>query len=214
MTLRGVPIVLASASPRRRELLELDGAIVRVVTPAIEDSGAEFGGGDASRLVASLAWFKAAQVLGRPEVREGTPPGRWLVAADTMCVLDGRAIGKPENETAAREMLESMSKRAHEVLTGVCVIDLAGDGRRLFVDRAVVSIGALDERAIARHLADGRWRDRAGGYHFGDARRAGWPIECEGDETTVVGLPMVKLRRMLAGAGAGAGAGAAGRGAA
>ncbi len=201
MTLRGVRIVLASVSPRRRELLEREGAVVRVVPPPIDDSGAPFGGGDPETLVASLAWFKAAQVLDHPEVRSGEPRASWLLAADTVCVIDGRIAGKPATEAEASEMVRSMSDRRHAVFTGACLVDLGAGDRRLFVDRAEVELGPLDERAVREHLSSRRWEGRAGGYNFSEARDAGWPIRCAGDETTVMGLPMRRLAEFFAGVG-------------
>lgn len=198
MTLRGVRFLLASSSPRRRELLEADGAIVRVVAPAIDDSGADFGGGDPERLASSLAWFKAAQVMTAAEWRSKDARSDWLLSADTICATDGRVFGKPVSEDDARAMIESMCGRTHQVFTGICLLERPDDRRHLFVDRASVTIGRLDDGLLQAHLRGGNWRGRAGGYNFAEVRSAGWPIDCDGDETTVMGLPMARLRRMFA----------------
>lgn len=195
--LMGEPVLLASSSPRRRELLERAGAEVIVAAPAIDDAAAPFGHGDARRLVLSLAWFKAAQVLTDPAAMTARSRARWLIAADTVCALGGRILGKPTSGEEARRMIEALGGRGHRVLTGVALVELTTGARRLFVDEAKVSVGTIPTRLLETHLSQERWRGRAGGYNFDEVRMAGWPIDCEGDETTVTGLPMRLLLPML-----------------
>ena len=187
MTRRSV--VLASQSPRRRSLLESAGYDVVTRLPMVDDAAVDVHGSNVSRLVESLAWFKAAQVSGELDGAVA------IVAADTVCDVDGRVLGKPADRSAAKSMLEAMSGRSHTTRTGVCV--RVGRRRVLFHDASVVSVGRLAEDVISAYLDSGDWRGKAGAYNLSERMAAGWPIECEGDPTTVMGLPMRKLVPLL-----------------
>ena len=144
-------------------------------------------------MVLSLAWFKAAQ-LGPPADAFAS------IAADTICVAAGRILGKPADRAQAREMLGLLQDGAHQTLSGVCIVLRNGE-RRFMVDAARVEIGELDPLAIEGYLDGDQWGDKAGGYNLADRQAAGWPIRCEGDPGTVMGLPMRRLQpwlRMLA----------------
>jgi len=193
----GAAILLASGSPRRRSLLESAGFEVIVAVPPIDDAAAPIAERNERRLVEALAWFKAAQVLRDPAAASARTSAATLLAADTLCVVDGVVIGKPRDECEARSMIESFAGRRHEVMTGVTLVDLARGTRRVFSDVAIVSLGAIDPLLLAAHLSSGRWRGRAGGYNFAEVVDEGWPIACEGDPTTVMGLPMRQLAPML-----------------
>ena len=95
-------------------------------------------------------------------------------------------------------MLAALRDETHETITGVCLISLA-DGRRwLLVDRATVRYGHVSDKEIDRYVRSGEWRGKAGAYNLQDRFSAGWPIECEGDPATVMGLPMRRLQPWLA----------------
>jgi septum formation protein len=119
--------------------------------------------------------------------------GTWVLGVDTDVAIDGRLLGKARDEAGARERLAALSGRAHEVLGGVCVIEATGEGgilqERTGVDRTVVRFHELDEREIARYVASGEWRDRAGGYAvqgLGSSLVAG----LQGELANVIGLPI------------------------
>jgi len=194
---RDAVILLASASPRRKRLLESIGFEVVVVPPAIDDAAAPIAERDLRRLAGALAWFKAAQVLRNPEAATARARARWLVAADTICDVDGVALGKPRDEREAAAMIDAFRERRHAVHTGVCLVDLRRDDRRLFTDTAFIELGALDAARRDRHLRSGAWRGRAGGYNLEEVVDAGWPITCEGDPATVMGLPLRRLEPLL-----------------
>jgi len=192
-------IVLASASPRRRSLLESIGFDVVVVPPGIDDAAAPIAERDLRRLVEALAWFKAAQVMRDPRATHAGTTARWLIAADTVCDVDDRALGKPLDERQASDMLDALVERRHAVHTGVCLIDRLDGRRHLFVDTAQVTLGSLSAEQRRIHLARGAWRGRAGAYNFSEVVDAGWPIECDGDPATVMGLPLRRLAPLLEG---------------
>ena len=190
------PVWLASRSPRRRRLLAEAGVAVRLRPAEIDDGDLSPGDVSAAHWVAALAYLKGrwvADALLRAGERRGT-----ILAADTVCVHDGRILGQPASADEARRMLAALRDETHETITGVCLISLA-DGRRwLLVDRATVRYGHVSDKEIDRYVRSGEWRGKAGAYNLQDRLSAGWPLECEGDPATVMGLPMRRLGPWLA----------------
>ena len=176
------PLVLASGSPRRSELLRAAGITFRVCAPAVEEWPYE--GGEPAEYADSLARAKAESVGGER-----------VVAADTIVVIDGRVLGKPGGAEAAEEMLGSLSGRSHEVITAVAVKDRYG--LRSAQDSARVTFRELSEPEIRDYVASGEPLDKAGGYGFQGAGRQ-FVERLEGDPETVIGLPLRLLRSLLA----------------
>jgi septum formation protein len=177
-------LVLASASPRRRELLAMLGLEFAVVPAAGDEAG---GGGAPGELVTAIALGKARQVAaGRS--------GDTVIAADTLVFLDGAPLGKPADERDAAQMLARLSGRAHEVYTGVAVL---GGGRETAeFCRTRVRFRALDADEIARYIRTGEPMDKAGAY--GAQGRGAVFIEgIEGDFFNVMGLPLCLLANLL-----------------
>jgi septum formation protein len=210
-------LVLASRSPRRQMLLHENGLRHDAEHPGFEDSVLERGQVSADQWIASLAYLKAWARAGEPGAS-----GKLVIGADTACILDGRLIGTPRDAAEAEEMVRAFIGREHEVLTGVAIIDLrygasvagaladetstpvapvTAPARRMFVERARVRLGKLSEEQIRAYIASGAWQGKAGAYNYRDALAAGWPLTCDGDVTTVMGLPMNALRKQLAAMG-------------
>ena len=180
-------IVLASASPRRRELLEKVGVENLVIIPAKSELPAPEGASpdEAVRLIS----------LGKArEVAEQCPPGDVIIAADTVVSIDGRILGKPQGEGTAADMLRELSGRVHEVYTGVTVI--SGGEERVECERTAVRFRPLGEDEIAAYVATGEPMDKAGAY--GAQGRGALLVErLDGDFFNVMGLPVLRLSRML-----------------
>ena len=87
-------------------------------------------------------------------------------------------------------MMQGFVGTTHEVATGMCVLDRRTGARRIFVDTARVTLGALSDAAIADYAASGAWRGKAGGYNYAERVAAGWSLQCVGDPETVMGLPI------------------------
>lgn len=192
-------IVLASSSPRRQLLLERAGHTAVAILPRIDDSGMTIRPDRARADCASLAWFKAAQVWGQQDSwPEEAQRARVIIAADTVCVLDGKILGKPAHAKEAGAMIEGVMGKWMKVVTGVCLIDLATGSRNLFADEAALRIGDCTRERLEAHLESGSWRGRAGGFNLEEIAAAGWPVECTGDRTTVIGLPMSAVSLRLA----------------
>jgi septum formation protein len=201
----GRPLVLASASPRRRELLEAAGFRPRTQAADLEDDAVRVRFLVPEALVEALAAFKAARVASL--LGEAGEADAVVLAADTLCFDGERPVGKPRDAAAAAEFLRSWRGRPHRTVTGVCIL---ADGRRtLFADRAVVEVGDLDDAEIDRYVASGAWRGKAGGYNLAERIAAGWPIRCDGDPTSVMGLPMRRVEPLLRSIGCGTGGGPA-----
>lgn len=183
------PIILASQSPRRRELLGLYG-IPFVVDPSQADE--EHVQGTGAQRVQKLAQLKCAEVAARH-------PGRMVLAADTLVCVDDEILGKPKDEQDASRMLHLLSGRAHEVHTGVCL--RLPDGRQLCgVDTTRVFFLPLSEQSIRRYIATGESMDKAGAY--GIQGRAGiFVSHIEGSPSNAIGLPLGLLTRFLTQAG-------------
>lgn len=198
-------VVLASASVRRRELLEAAGYPPAVIVPHIDDGPLRVRPDRAGEDCCALAWFKVAQVLRRRRVLAATAPNaRIVLAADTVCVLGAQVLGKPATPDAARSMLMAESGSMQTVVTGVAIHCLATGRRFLSSDQARVSFGALSPEMVDAHIASGAWSGRAGGYHIDEVLHLGWPLACEGDPSTVSGLPLrmvLPILRRLLGAG-------------
>lgn len=186
-------VILASSSARRAKILAGAGVGARIIAPYMDDAQVPLEVRDPCAFVMSLAWFKARVVLG--QIAQGerggsdAPLPRWLVAADTMCVHDGKVIGKPSDSAHMRQMLRSFVGRDHDVVTGVCIVDRTTNARQLFFDSAQVHLGALTDATVDAYDASGAWQGKAGGYNYEDCLNAGWPLRCDGDPETVMGLP-------------------------
>ena len=176
------PLVLASASPRRRALLEQLGIPLRI-DPAHLDENVR-PGEPAERYVLRLAREKAEAVRGRH-------PDATVLAADTSVVLDGAVLGKPASPDEAVEMLRRLSGRRHQVMTAVAV---AGTGERLVT--AAVTFAPADEAALRWYVSTGEPMDKAGAYAVQGI--GGFLVErIEGSHSAVVGLPLVETVALL-----------------
>ncbi len=178
-------LVLASGSPRRREMLERMGleAIVRPVD--IDET--PLPGEAPSRYVLRLAETKARAAAER---------GDLVLAADTSVVIDGRILGKPEGTAQAGEMLASLSGREHAVLTGVSVYDVDRQFLLAAVETTQVTFAPMSELEIAWYVATGEPLDKAGAYGI-QGIGALFVRSIEGDYSNVVGLPLASTYRLM-----------------
>jgi septum formation protein len=184
-------LILASGSPRRRELLDQIGVRYRVTCADIDER--QYAGEAARDYVQRMAMDKAAAVLSR----EG--PGRPILAADTIVVLDGVVLGKPCDAGHAAEILRRLSGRTHEVMSAVVLLAPGAAVRRtLNVSR--VTFAPLDDDWISAYCASGEPLDKAGAYAIQGL--AAQRIErLEGSFSGVMGLPLYETSELLRAAG-------------
>ena len=177
-------LVLASCSPRRRELLSLAGIPFDAVSPDVDES-------------CSLPAGEAVAVLSGRKARAARAlfPGRWILAADTLVALDGVPLGKPRNPDDAARMLRSLSGRTHEVYTGVSVLSPSGE---MFAetDRSDVTFCPVPENEILAYVRSGEPMDKAGAYAL-QGRASLWITRLEGSYSSVIGLPLYLVRKLL-----------------
>jgi septum formation protein len=186
--LAGPLLVLASASPRRARILEALGVAFRVTPADVDESLRD--GEDAGAAAVRLARAKAEAVA----VAETLP----VLAADTLVVCDGAVLGKPESTEGAASMLRRLSGRAHEVVTGVCLV--ARGRARTALARTEVRFAPLSEPEIAAYVATGEPMDKAGAYHV-DGIGALFVEAVAGSPSNVAGLPVRVLFELAREAG-------------
>ena len=196
MTGPSLPLILASGSPRRRDLLSRAGVRLEVRPPDVPEETRD--GESPEDLVDRLAGEKALAVARRV----GAEPRRWVLGADTIVVLGRSILGKPTDARHAEELLGSLVGRAHRVITGVALV--ASDTlemRRVRVESRVTMRPATADE-IAPYVAGGEPLDKAGAYAAqGEGRR--FIDRIAGSETNVIGLPMDETLALLREVGAG-----------
>ena len=181
-------LILASASPRRRDLLALAGVDFEAIPSGVE----ELVDGDPAELVVENARRKAEAVAASigERVDDRTP----ILGVDTDVVLDGALLGKPSTEAEARERLEALSGCVHAVLSGVALTD--GSAIHSELVRTDVGFRVLDRRDIDAYVGSGEWRDRAGGYAV-QGLGSSLIESIDGDLSNVIGLPVSTVLRMI-----------------
>ncbi len=185
-------LILASQSPRRAQLLCEAGFVFEQMEPPFADPDQPDPHHDPAGFAASLALQKAQSLRA---VLTGQAV---VLAADTVCVDEGgNLLGKPRDRADAARMLRLLIGGRQRVLTGVAILSPGGHAEN-FTDEAVVCCGAVGEAQLQTALDAGGWQGKAGGYNLSDLRAAGWPLTVQGDETTVVGLPMRRVAGALA----------------
>ena len=183
--------ILASASPRRRELLARIGLLPDAVDPADIDETPRKGERPEPH-VARLAAEKAAVVAARH-------PGAVVLAADTLVAAGLRILPKAEDEATARDCLALLSGRRHRVLTAVTLVDAAGVARHR-LSRSTVRVARLTDADVEAYIQSGEWNGKAGGYAI-QGRFEAHVQWMEGSFSGIMGLPLADARAMLATAG-------------
>ena len=180
------PLLLASTSPQRRAILEQLGLPFEVVAPRYVEE--DVPGLAAEELVQEHARGKARSIVDDAGERP-------VLGVDTSVVCEGRSHGKPRDAGAAAEMLELLSGRTHEVVSGLCLLTPGWETVEHGVTR--VTFRPLTPRDVAAYVATREWEGRAGAYAI-QGRGAGLVERIEGDYLNVVGLPAALLVRLLA----------------
>ncbi|MBQ3705817.1 MAG: septum formation protein Maf [Clostridia bacterium] len=182
------PLILASSSPRRRELLTQAGIPFELFVPQVEEACDL----PAREAVAELSRRKALAAAA-------SRPGRFILASDTLVAIDGAALGKPRDPDDACRMLRLLSGRTHEVFTGVTVV--APEGTSFTeTDASRVTFDPLTEEEIASYVATGEPLDKAGAYAVQGIGSL-FVRHLDGNYSGVVGLPLYLVRHLLRKAG-------------
>ncbi len=178
-------IILASASPRRRELLTLAGIAFELCVPAVDETPKK---GEAPRALVKRLALKKAKAVAQKKTTT-------MVAADTIVAIGKRPLGKPSDDAEAAAMVRAVSGGWHEVLTGFCVLKKGRAVTRVVTTR--VRFRSLSTADISRYIASGEHRDKAGAYAIqGDGTAL--VAEVRGSLSNVIGLPLAEVLELLA----------------
>ena len=183
------PLILASGSPRRRELLAKMGYTFEICTPDVDEHVA----GHARDIVHTLARRKAQAAAAH--YTDGV-----IIASDTLVSLDGAPLGKPADAKEAHAMLAALSGREHEVFTGVCVLDVKTGQSETRTVRTGVTFREISAAEIDAYIATGEPMDKAGAYAI-QGGAAPFVARLDGEYENVVGFPVAEVREMLSGFG-------------
>jgi septum formation protein len=188
MTKQLPELILASRSPRRSELLLHAGYAFRVIVPSDSAESGDCSSESPSKLVARLAYQKAADVAR--QVDRGL-----ILACDTVAECQGQILGKPADIEDARLMLTTLSGQEHRVLSGVCLWQVPKGEPAVRVAMTRLCMDVLTPQQLDAYLAGGQWEGKAGAFGYQDG--IDWVHVIEGSESNVVGLPMELLAEML-----------------
>ncbi len=185
------PLILASASPRRKRLLKQTGLPFRVMTSHVKEDTID---GDPEHLCRILAEQKACQILSKTK-------GAWILGADTLVVIDNKVLGKPEGDEQATHMLSLLSGKEHRVITGFCILNPSGAVAHSESVTTLVRIKRLSDQEIKAYVRTGEPYGKAGSYAIQGI--GSFMVEAiSGSYTNVVGLPLCALTKALVSAGA------------
>ena len=184
-------VILASASPRRKELLTNMGIDFEIIVSDVEEKVTKV---KPNEIVIELSKLKAEDVAGKA----GVEPGTLIIAADTLVFLGDERLGKPKDTEDAVEMLKELSGRSHEVITGVTLIYNKGNSTEecSFYNTTEVTFEKLDEDEIREYVSTGEPMDKAGSYAI-QGKSAKFVKCINGDYSNVVGLPVPSLYKTL-----------------
>jgi len=182
-------IILASASPRRRELLRSAGYKFRVIPSDVDESVISFEGISPREHAKRLALAKAKVVAEKY-------PKHLVIGADTICDCEGEIIGKPRDAKEAEQIVRKLFSRPHKVITAVAIVRYSDKIEIVDSDTTIVHPKKMTEEQIAQHIASGVWRDKSGAYAIQEAGDE-FVERIEGSLTNVMGLPMELLERLM-----------------
>ncbi|TVQ44704.1 MAG: septum formation protein Maf [Saprospirales bacterium] len=181
------PILLASASPRRAELLTKAGFTFRQIVPMVEEQWPQEM--EAEEIPEYLAGLKAEAV------EASMLPGEFILTADSIVVLDGEVIGKPKDDKEAKSFLRKLSGRQHQVITGVCI--LSETHQSLGSETAHVTMDKLHEEEIDFYIKNYQPLDKAGAYGIQEWLGLCRVSEISGSYSNIMGLPMHLVYEMI-----------------
>lgn len=191
-----IPIILASASPRRTELLKQAGFTFTVIPSSIEEQHTETS---PDKLAEDLAFQKAEDVYQSVK-QDYTGKDFMVIGADTIVYYDGEVLGKPADEQEAFDMLKMLSDRTHQVYTGLAIILRKADEKQIYLmhERTDVTFYPISDHELKDYIATGDPLDKAGAYGI-QGPFAVHVKKINGDYNNVVGLPIARLYQSLQG---------------
>jgi septum formation protein len=184
------PLILASASPRRRQLMSDAGYEFTIVLPEVDESAFETNDIDPIEYAERLALAKAKSVAQKH-------PNSFVIGADTIVDFQGRIIGKAADAEVAEQITRKLFGAPHKVITGVAIVRLSDGTKLVRSDSTTVYPKKMTPEQVADHIKGGSWRDKAGAYAIQETGDE-FVGKIEGSLTNVMGLPMELLESLLA----------------
>lgn len=188
--MNNIKIILASASPRRKELLEQIGVDFEI---AVSDKETAIDGGDPIEACRAQAYNKAVDIVEKSRLKYGDKDFV-VISADTIVAIEGKILGKPKDKSDARQMLKTLSGRKHRVYTAVFVYNSLKDSYESFVEDTPVEVASLSSEEIEDYLEKKEPYDKAGAYAI-QGYFSRYIVGIEGDYYNVMGLPVGRLYR-------------------
>ena len=188
--MNNVKIILASASPRRKELLEQIGVDFEI---AVSDKETAIDCSDPVEACRKQAYNKAVDIVEKSKLKY-SDKDFVVISADTIVAIDKKILGKPKDKSDARQMLKSLSGRKHRVYTAVCVYNSLKDSYESFVEDTPVEVARLSSEEIEDYLEKKEPYDKAGAYAI-QGYFSRYIVGIEGDYYNVMGLPVGRLYR-------------------
>ena len=188
--MNNIKIILASASPRRKELLEQIGVDFEI---AVSDKETEIDCNDPVEACRKQAYNKAVDIVEKSRLKYSDKDFA-VISADTIVAIDTKILGKPKDKSEARKMLETISGRKHRVYTAVCVYNSLKDSYESFVEDTPVEVARLSSEEIEDYLKRKEPYDKAGAYAI-QGYFSRYIVGIEGDYYNVMGLPVGRLYR-------------------
>ena len=188
--MNNIKIILASASPRRKELLEQIGVDFEI---AVSDKETEIGCVDPIEACRKQAYNKAVDIVEKSRLKYGDKDFA-VISADTIVAIEGKILGKPKDKSDARQMLETLSGRKHRVYTAVFIYNSLKDSYESFVEDTPVEVARLSSEEIEDYLKKKEPYDKAGAYAI-QGYFSRYIVGIEGDYYNVMGLPVGRLYR-------------------
>ena len=188
--MNNVKIILASASPRRKELLEQIGVDFEI---AVSDKETAIDCSDPVEACRIQAYNKAVDIVEKSKLKYSDEDFA-VISADTIVAIEGKILGKPKDKSEARQMLETLSGRKHRVYTAVCVYNSLKDSYESFVEDTSVEVASLSSEEIEDYLEKKEPYDKAGAYAI-QGYFSRYIVGIEGDYYNVMGLPVGRLYR-------------------
>ena len=188
--MNNIKIILASASPRRKELLEQIGVDFEI---AVSDKETAIDCSDPVEACRKQAYNKAVDIVEKSKLKY-SDKDFVVISADTIVAIDKKILGKPKDKSDARQMLKSLSGRKHRVYTAVCVYNSLKDSYESFVEDTPVEVASLSSEEIEDYLEKKEPYDKAGAYAI-QGYFSRYIVGIEGDYYNVMGLPVGRLYR-------------------
>ncbi len=183
-------IILASASPRRKDLMQKAGYEFDIIISGVDESKFPIDGISSVEYAKMLAFEKAKDVAQEN-------PDAIIIGADTIADFDGKIIGKPKDKADAERITRMLFSKPHKIITGLAIICINDNTEIIESDTTIVYPRKMSEQQIAEHIKGRTWEDKAGAYAIQETGDQ-FVEKIDGSLTNVMGLPMELLERLLA----------------